>query len=200
MLLWRYEMNNVFTSLCLQSLAELNISWSFLNFKDINVSHTQPSATYNVMNDSELVVSQFARFWHTMWRLIRNLLFSQFARFWHTIWRMIRNLLFYSLPGFDIQCDEWFFCFTVCQVLTYNVTNDSELVVSQFARFWHTMWRMISELVVSQFARFCSDGVPSTHEFVKQHTGYPYKLPKTIHEQTHLELIYDCLDMYLWLR
>ncbi|KAH0950142.1 hypothetical protein HN011_000369 [Eciton burchellii] len=50
-----------------------------------------------------------------------------------------------------------------------------------------------------KFARQYSKNEPITFNWLCQHIGWPFALPKTIADLVHLEAVFDVLDLYLWL-
>lgn len=50
-----------------------------------------------------------------------------------------------------------------------------------------------------KFVRFYSNNDPVSTEVLKKMLDWPLKVPKTVQDVTHLESVYDVLDLYLWL-
>jgi hypothetical protein len=50
-----------------------------------------------------------------------------------------------------------------------------------------------------RFVRSFSNNEVITEEYLKRLLDWPFKIPKNLNEVTHLENIYDVLDLYLWL-
>jgi len=51
-----------------------------------------------------------------------------------------------------------------------------------------------------QFARQYSKNDAITFNWLCQHIGWPFQMPKSIVDLAHLESVFDVLDLYLWLR
>jgi len=51
-----------------------------------------------------------------------------------------------------------------------------------------------------QFARQYSKNNAITFNWLCQHIGWPFQMPRTIIDLVHLESVFDVLDLYLWLR
>jgi len=51
-----------------------------------------------------------------------------------------------------------------------------------------------------QFARQYSKNNAITFNWLCQHIGWPFQMPRTIIDLVHLEGVFDVLDLYLWLR
>jgi len=62
--------------------------------------------------------------------------------------------------------------------------------------------RNIFDLIVFffQYARQFSRSEPSTFDWLAKQIGWPFEIPNTIMDLVHLEEVFDCLDLYLWLR
>ncbi|XP_011503663.1 PREDICTED: ATP-dependent RNA helicase SUV3 homolog, mitochondrial [Ceratosolen solmsi marchali] len=50
-----------------------------------------------------------------------------------------------------------------------------------------------------KFARQYCKNEPISFEWLSEHIGWPIKLPKTFTDLSHLEAVFDVLDLYLWL-
>lgn len=50
-----------------------------------------------------------------------------------------------------------------------------------------------------KFARQYSKNEPITFNWLCQHIGWPFQMPRTILDLAHLEGVFDVLDLYLWL-
>ncbi len=50
-----------------------------------------------------------------------------------------------------------------------------------------------------KFVRFYSNNEPVTIEALKKIVDFPFSMPKNIADVRHLEVMYDALDLYLWL-
>ncbi|CAF3378316.1 unnamed protein product [Rotaria sp. Silwood1] len=50
-----------------------------------------------------------------------------------------------------------------------------------------------------KYARQFSRSEPSTFDWLAKQIGWPFETPNTIMDLVHLEEVFDCLDLYLWL-
>ncbi|CAF1163949.1 unnamed protein product, partial [Rotaria sordida] len=50
-----------------------------------------------------------------------------------------------------------------------------------------------------KYARQFSRSEPTTFDWLAKQIGWPFEIPNTIMDLVHLEEVFDCLDLYLWL-
>jgi ATP-dependent RNA helicase SUPV3L1/SUV3 len=51
-----------------------------------------------------------------------------------------------------------------------------------------------------QYARQFSRSEATTFDWLAKQIDWPFEIPNTIMDLVHLEEVFDCLDLYLWLR